>query len=115
MASYLSAQASGAPVRVGSRVLDYETAMEVSEDPWGAPLRDLAPAARVLYYSSRHVIARKGQHPRFPPAFERDLATMLLSVLQARTLRRATWALFGATAILAVVTLALVIATLQLD
>lgn len=82
--------------------MDYESAREVAEDPWQAKLRNLPEAARVLLHSSRTVIARAGRSAE--PGLERDYATMLLTVLQARAFRRATWALVWATIALVLVT-----------
>lgn len=82
--------------------MDYETAVRVAENPWGAKLRDLPTAARVLFHASYVVLGRADR--LLAPEHERVYANVLLSVLQARALRAATWALVAATVGLALLT-----------
>lgn len=96
--------------------MDYAKAVVVAEDPWGASPKDLSRAAGEFTRTSTEVISMADR--KFTPARERELAAMLVGVLQAKATRPlvwATWALAAMTAALVAATVVLAVVTAGLD
>ena len=87
--------------------MDRQAAQElVPSDPWKASARELIRGAHAQFEQS--LLLGKAEGLR---TYNIELGRMLIAVLQAKTLTRATWALAGVTAALVVTTVVLVVVT----